>query len=356
MPLTQINQDRITMLEATEDYEVPDQEGVPPAMLSKAIENASDGETIVVEDGDGSIGRINECAEGVTVMARNRLGARIKGGEGDTISCMDGARLGEITFRGLYIEASRRSAVMTLSEKPPYRMNFRDSVIDGGYDHSTNTGADTKWGLMIHRWDGYLDNVALQHIRREHGAYLHTMAGDCLIRNSRLRRNGRTGVQHAGRRNEAGWSPFQMALVDVTVEDNGIGDGGSGITLGGCRSVYLENIQSSIGADGDFVARYMVNHPSKMKFSTGHLVNWDDLGRQDPVQEFEMVGENWFYSAPGTGASTNVKINSADSLYVDGELHVMRHSSLNAVEIAKGTALSAGDGISLDVLGKVVFA
>jgi len=309
MPLTLKNQARVAMLEAQDGYGPPNDKtlaiGQDDFDLSVRIEGALAGETLVVADGDYTIGHINDCSEGVTVMAKNKGQVSITGNAGDTISCMDGARLGEITFKGLVIEASERSMVTTLSQKPPYRMNFEDCIFDGS---KGGFATGDKWGLNIHRWDGYIARCTVRDIDKEHGGYFHTPAGDCLIYQTRAINNGRTGWQFVGRNNEAGYADVQLAFVQDYFENNGRKDGGSQLTVGGCREVYVENCEWLID-------KYRLD-------GTGHFVNWNDKMRQDPCEMIEFRGTNKMFTAEGCMSAPALTVVNSEWLAVSGRIGI----------------------------------
>lgn len=331
MPLTPLNQSRLAMLRDLK-YEVQktDWQVNPGDDISGILENAQPGDSLVLEDGDYTIGRINRCAEGVTVMARNQGRATIKGGSGDTISCMDGSQLGEITFRGLVIEGSSRSAVMTLSEKPPYRMNFDRCVFDGAPGWSGDPDGprpDTKWLVMIHRWFGWANRCTFKNVYREHGGYIHTPGGDILIHQCRSIDNGRTAWQFVGRNAEAGYADVQVAFVESYFANNGRKDGSTQVTVGGCREAYFQDCEWLL----DWAAPY----------GTGHLLNWSDKMRQDPTDLIELVGTNKFFTKDNCGSAPAVRVVNSRELAVSGQLGIFAGGQ-NAAEVSLEAKLSLG--------------
>jgi hypothetical protein len=352
---TPLNQQRIDWIDEHEAYEIPDAPSIsvePGQDVGDLIDTTPAGTTLILEDGDHEIGRITRSA-GCTVMARNCRMATVKANSGDTISCMDGALLEETLFRGLFIEASGRSAVMTLSEKPPYRFNFLDCVIDGGYDHATGQGFDSKWGLMIHRWAGWAARCTFRNIKREHGAYIHTPMSDILLYKNVSENLGRTSYQFVGRRTEAGYADIELHVKDCTLKNPGLRDGGSSLTVQGIGTLLVEDSEFLIGQDRQFRDAYMNSHPNQSVFSTGHIVNWDDLGRCDPTKQVTFKNVN-VWSHPGDGQAPCVTVKNADALKIEGRAYVQTGFNSHAFELKQGMPVDISEIGDYKLGGQVV--
>jgi hypothetical protein len=356
---TALNQQRIEHLEGSAAYEIPDapsQDVEPGRNLAALVDkNRIPGKTFVLEDGEYTMGRITQSV-GCLIMARNERKAIIRGGSGDTISMMDGARLEETTFRGLVIEGSGRSAVMTLSDKPPYRFNFEDCTIDGLYDHAARSGRDTKWGLMIHRWAGYAARCLFENIKREHAAYIHTPMSDILLYKNTVRRCGRTAFQFVGRNNEAGYADVEVHVHGGKYEDCGLKDGGSTLTVQGIGTLLVDgNAEFLIGTNRAFRDAYMASHPDMRVFSTGHIVNWSDKGRCDPTRLVTLKDVNIF-SHPGDGNAPCVQVKNADGLSIQGKASIQAGFNRHAFELKYGMNIDLSKLVEHKLDGEVVLA
>lgn len=347
---SQLNQDRIAMLDAQEGYEVPAPEecyslgadgklyDTNYAILDSRIDlkgclmGYDFHEYPLVVHGDWDGFKIDKPIPGGRIIAADRRGTTIKGGSGYTIY-LESAGIGELTFCGFNIEPSTTAAVVTLDQNGPFLMNFEDCVISGGYDHSKNTGFGAKWGMILHRWSGYVARTNIMNIKYEHAIYAHTLTGDTLIYQCHMKRTGRTNIQVCGRNNESGYGDAELSIQQCRFEDSGLHGGGSTLTLGGTRRVEVIDVTSTLGADSDFTGRYLLNHSTKKAMGQGHLVNWTDKGRQDYVDELHL--ENvLFASAPNAGTAACAQIKACYNLHTAGEIEMYRGYSPNAVEFA----------------------
>jgi hypothetical protein len=60
--------------------------------------------------------------------------------------------------------------------------HFVDCEVDGGFDHGTQTGAETKWGVFTWAVDDFVwSGGSIHNIKREHAIYMHNCLGDVLI-------------------------------------------------------------------------------------------------------------------------------------------------------------------------------
>ena len=284
---------------------------------------------VIVEDGlYPPPGKVSGLGGG-TFIARTKHGVEIDVPSGDNaLYTPDGGLVRETTFRGFRWNSGRLATWSTLSEKPPYRVNWRDCIIDGGYDHANRTGRDTKWGLNGHRWSGYMADCHVRNHYREHGAYIHTPEDDLLIAGCLFEKNGRTAMQVVGRTTEstgkpgAGYADVEVNIHRSTARNNGLKDGGQAWTFAGVRDILIDGgSESFIGDDRDFRDRYMETHPEIPVFGRGHLVVWDDKGRAGYAENVVLEDVN-FKSWPGDGWSPAVQVTASDRLVVRGRVYV----------------------------------
>jgi len=359
--LSPINQARIKDIDAraAAGWIVPDDFilALKDEDLGDAISDLSDGQTLLIPNGEyPGIGKLESCADGITIMAQSKWGVTFKARSGDTIYMDDntGDKYGEITFRGIRIEAGGRAAITTNSRQGiSYKINLEDCIVDGGWSHVAkgplpgfqDWGQYTgKWGLNIHLHDGYVARTTIRNIRKEHGDYTHTYRGDRLWYKVAVERCGRGATQCVGRYNEAGFSEGQFALVRCRFRDNTLNDGGKQITIGGNRETYIEDVECTFGQDRAFLADYLVAHPSKKRMGAGHFVCWSDsmggVPRQDPTHLIEFAGRNLFANAPGCGSAPVMGLKHQKAVIVSEQFAIHAEGQPVAVEFALGTGLT----------------
>lgn len=223
-------------------------------------------------------------------------------------------------FHGFDIPPGETCAFTTYAKNGPYEVSFVDCLIDGGYDHSTETGTMSKWGMIPHVWSGSLIDCTIRNIAKEHAAYPHSISGDVLVRGCRFEGLGRTALQFASRDTEDGYSPYRVTIRDCTIDDVGLNDGGSAITAYGIKELVIRGVKSRIGWREDFREQWKAYHPGRI-FGTGHLAVWEDNGR---AQELDGV---WLHdyvasSAPGCGSAPSLLLRHQKAVLVSGALHV----------------------------------
>jgi len=111
---------------------------------------------------------------------------------------------------------------------------FHGVVIDGGYDWETQTGNNSKWGVLTNGVEDFrFQDGVVQNIHREHSFYLHNNQGDVFILRNLLSRVGRTFLQVTNRPSEGPKGKGRLVLRDNTMTDCALADGGSCITIAG---------------------------------------------------------------------------------------------------------------------------
>lgn len=314
-----------------------------------AIENLGPG-MHVVEPGRYKLGKITKTLGGV-YAARERGTVVIDGfKDGDTISMPDGGGIHPVVFKGWKIEGSSRAAWITEDSKGPYRVSWEWCEVDGGYDHGSASGFDSKWGFVPHRWQGYAAYCHFHDIKREHGIYAHTFmpseaVPDMLLLGCKFARCGRTGFQHVGRLAEGGKSEAVAKVTDCVFDDCGLKDGGSALTVQGIKAVVVKGLRSYIGRDPEFVAAYKASHPGKV-FGTGHFVNWNEsqggVPRDEP-SELVALHDTLVWSAPGCGQASAIQVKNAKRLQVSGGLYVGTGYNKHGFEFGEGMAVDFSD-------------
>ena len=366
MQIAQLNKDRIRQLNEEKDYDwfiaqvgsqsttkvtpndVRDSLGFVlysgDDPLKWAVQNVNG--FCLIEPSVYTVGKI-KSTKGGTFMARINQSVRLVAGEGDTISIDDGKDIAPVVFRGWDIPASGRSAFMTDSRwGSSFDVSFVDCVIDGYYNHATNTGQMAKWGLMPHLWSGYAARCIFRNIKKEHGIYCHEPKADILLLDCEFSRNGRTGCQFVARETEGGYSFVQLDIVGCTFNDNGLNDGGASITAQGIQHILLTRVKSWIGEDRAFRNLYMKNHPEKTAFSTGHVVNWDEFkdgaSRNNPTEIFGL-DDCLFSSHEGDGHAPVLEIKNSVKCVIQNRLYVKAGYSNHAAVVGKGMVIDTSN-------------
>ena len=165
---------------------------------------------------------------------------RSTGAGSDTILVLSGSDpahpFNDITWRDIRIEASSRAGVLIGTGFDPLAgvaytgWTFEDCEIDGDFDHATQSGPESKWGMLTwsiadFTWSG----GSVHNIHREHSFYMHNNAGDVLIENADLYEVGRTALQVVARKweGEIGvGQPLPPNTGDITLRDCVIADTG----------------------------------------------------------------------------------------------------------------------------------
>lgn len=312
---------------------------------------------IDVRHGVYEVGRLGAPAVGHWLEGRPPPGgqARITA-PGDDAVFFDRCPKAPVTFSGMVIDAGTRSAVSTHDDGKPetrYDLDFVGCVVDGGYDHERGVGRDSKWGLNLHRWAGSVKRTTIRRIKREHGIYAHTAAGDIHLDECTIVRCGRSGIQHVGREHESGWSAAEIRITDSVFRDCGLWDGGAAITLQGMRRGVLRRVRSYIGEDEEFVSRYLETHPERARFGSTHFVNWNEFSPSTPNLNLPSEGI-WLddyaaWTAPKCGNGPGVSITNAETAMFTGTVSITTGSEFTP-PLVIDAALDLGGLKSLTLL------
>jgi hypothetical protein len=253
--------------------------------LADALAASEPGEVILLEDGihpgfmigsdssyaynAGAVSDVDICGSGHTVIWP------ATDWSSDTIAIVHDVPTGDIRFWNLRIEGATRAAIIFyqpgVDSTVTYEgFHFHDVVIDGGFNHETQEGLSSKWGVLSYhlsdfRWIG----GAVNNIKREHAFYLHNNVGDVLIRGVTSRHLGRTFLQVTQRANEGMMGAGTLTIEDCIIEDCALTDGGSCITVAGhAGGVVIRNNTVLMGANPD------LGRGSDTFSATGAIVVW----------------------------------------------------------------------------------
>lgn len=265
----------------------------------------------------------------------------LPGSGGDTIAITQQVRCGFITFEGLTIVCGYRAGVMfyKCGENELHEgFRFLDCNLEGGFDHLTGQGANSKWGMWGHslkdfEFRGVRRRSYVRNTRHEHGFYLQNARGDITIENVDASRLGRTFVQFVAR---ADWGPPGVGTILVrncTVEDVGIarGDdykGGSAFTLGGRHSgvAIFENNRFRAGFDQRLKSLTREGVP----YGSGAFVAWDARGERNGTL---ILDGNDFEFAAGCGDRAVVSISGCKDVRIRGKNRFVSGGKTVALEL-----------------------
>jgi len=326
---------------------------VPPGTdvgdLMEATYGRTDTTCFLLPPGKYNIGTVKMCGNCVILSEKSHQAVISRNGDWDSIYFMYGDKTGHVQFIGLFIEGSGRSAVITNPSRPKYHLDFIGCFVDGGYHHDTQSGAKSKWGLMIHQWYGVVAFTTIKNIKDEHCIYAHTMEEDSLIYKCRMGRCGATCIQMVGREDENGYSPFQLDILDSDFFDAGLKAGGSALTFQGTRRLVVKDSRFTIGADKDYRDKYLQNS-TKKHFGTGLFVNWTEQNaihpfvRDLPTEEivFDTVD---FLVNPDDGDRPVVILTNVDLVTIIGTVRVHPGNyNKHSLKIWEGIGYDGSDG------------
>jgi hypothetical protein len=259
---------------------------------------------------------------GAPVVVRGRGARIVPGSSGDTITISQGAPCAWIRFEGLTIVAGNRAAVMFYKCGPGQKhegFQFVDCTIDGGFDHASGRGSNSKWGVWAHGLAGFeYRGGSIFNLRNEHAFYLQNAQGDITIENVRASRLGRTFLQVTARPGEGPPGVGTVTVRNCIVEDAciAIGDdykGGYAFTIAGRHTgvIQLENNRYRAG----FVPEIAKLTRPGVRYGTGALVAWDGFGQPNGRL---VLRNNDFEMAPGCGDRPLVAIGGCTEVDIAG--------------------------------------
>lgn len=250
-------------------------------------------------------------------------------GKSDAISFSQEIHNGFITFKHLVIVPGYRAGILFAQGQGPEWVHegfkFYDCDIIGAWDHLTDTGVSSKWGvwgqaMKDFEFKGIGRRALVQDLRREHGFYLQNPRGDILIEHVEAKRLGRTFCQFTARANSGPPGIGTITVRDCVVTDCCIaaGDGykgGSAFTVAGrlTGTLIFENNSYRAGFDPVLSKLTQKGEP----YGTGAFVAWD--GDQDLPNGRLVLRDNLFELAPGCGDRPLVAISGCREVEIIGK-------------------------------------
>lgn len=310
--------------------------------MEDAILRADPGQTVIIERGDypplslgfgkqrrKSGGKIGGQA-GLPVVVEARGVVRIRGGKGDAIAISQEVPTQHLVFRGIEIHPGTRAGIMLFKQNPSRRhkgIHFEDCEILGQYDHLSDSGQRSKWGVWGHQLDdfrfvGMTAPARIQDIALEHAFYLQNPLGPILLENVHGRRLGRTFCQFTARGKDGPIGIGEVTVRNCLVEDTGISrrdgfKGGSAFTLSGrlTGTVLFEDNEFSCGFDPVLRGLKRRGQP----YGTGAFMAWLEPSAQNMPTKLLVLRNNTFRFAESCGDRPVVSIGGCRDVRIVGE-------------------------------------
>jgi hypothetical protein len=263
----------------------------------------------------------------VTIEGQGEVWIRA-GKASDTIGFSQAVPNGWFTFKNLKIECGYRAGIFFSADggrstHAGYR--FWDCDLYGGWDHLTQTGQKSKWGvwgsgLAEFEFRGQVKRALVQDVRWEHGFYLQNLKGDVLIENVDGARLGRTFCQITAREKEGPPGVGRVTIRNCKISDVGIssGDnykGGSALTFAGRHGGEIVVEKNVFRAGFTPALRGLTREGSP--YGTSALVAWD-RGAGAPNRML-ILRENDFEMAPGCGDRPLVSLGGCLEVRIEGK-------------------------------------
>jgi hypothetical protein len=292
-----------------------------PNPIAAALRSAKPGSRIELEPGDYpgfGIGfkkqapwnaQISGGTKAAPIVVHGKGLVRIVG-KGDTISVSQDVKNGFITFENLVIVPGYRAGVIFAQGRGDWvheGYRFYDCDILGEWNHLTDSGNSSKWGLWGQslkdfEFKGVTRPARVRDIRREHGFYILNPRGDVTIENVEAARLGRTFCQFTARARNGAPGVGTLTVRNCRVEDCCLaaGDnfkGGSAFTVAGRLTGTIVFERNTYRAG--FVPELARLTKPGAPYGTGAFVAWDG-GEAEPNGTL-ILADNRFEFAPGCG-------------------------------------------------------
>jgi len=264
----------------------------------------------------------------ITIVGSGDVWIRADKSYGDTISINQEVKNGHFTFQNLKIEPGYRAAVLFFKQnagKTHDGFKFLDCHILGKWNHTTEQGVRSKWGIWGHsmrdfEFRGVRAPARVENIQQEHGFYIQNAQGPILIENVRAKRLGRTFCQFTARAKDGPPGIGSITVRNCDVQDIGLfkddnHKGGSAFTFAGrlTGEILVENNRYRAGFDAQLARLTRPGVP----YGTGALVCW---GGGEKVKNRKVtIKGNDFEFAKGCGDRPVVSIGGCGQVDVVGK-------------------------------------
>ncbi|MCC6408795.1 MAG: hypothetical protein IT453_16655 [Planctomycetes bacterium] len=246
----------------------------------------------------------------------------------DTIGISQAVPNGWFTFKNLKIACGYRAGIFFNADggKSTHAgFRFWDCDVIGGWDHLTQTGQKSKWGvwgsgIAAFEFRGATRRALVQDVRWEHGFYLQNLKGDVLIENVDATRLGRTFCQITARSKEGPAGVGTVTIRNCKIADVGIssGDnykGGSALTFAGRHRGDIVVEKNVFRAGFAPALRALTREGSP--YGTSALVAWDRGAGE--ANGLLLLRDNDFEMAQGCGDRPLVSLGGCREIRMEGK-------------------------------------
>ncbi len=309
--------------------------------IADALEQAGPGSTIRVQPGDYPGFTLgfdrdnvrNAATSGglpgrpVTVIGEGLVRLHPKKGEGDTISINQAKTTGHFVFRNLEIEPGYRAGILFFTlrrDRTHVGFHFEDCNIIGSWDHVSNRGKKSKWGVYGHSMSDFVfrgtqRKARIENIQQEHAFYIQNPKGDILIENVEATRLGRTFCQFTAREKDGMVGVGTITVRDCYVEDTGLSKwdghkGGSAFTVAGRLSGEILFERNTYRAGFHEELHRLTS--KQLPYGTGAFVAWDG-GEKVPNGRL-VLRDNDFEFAKSMGDRPVVSLGGCKEIEILG--------------------------------------
>ncbi|MCE9595746.1 MAG: hypothetical protein K8S98_16275 [Planctomycetes bacterium] len=277
----------------------------------------------------------------VTIEGQGEVWIR-PGKSSDTLGFSQAVPNGWFTFKNLKIECGYRAGIFFSADggRSTYAgYRFWDCEVHGGWNHLTQTGQKSKWGvwgsgLAEFEFCGRQKRAIVEDVRWEHGFYLQNLKGDVLIENVDATRLGRTFCQITAREKEGPAGVGKITIRNCKISDVGIsaGDnykGGSALTFAGRHGGEIV-VEKNIFRAG-FAPELRGLTREGAPYGTGALVAWD-RGAGAPNGTL-ILRDNDFEMARGCGDRPLVSLGGCREVRIEGKNRFVSGGSVPALAV-----------------------
>jgi len=264
----------------------------------------------------------------ILVQAQGPVRILPAGHGGDTLSINQAVPNGHITFEGITFVPSGRAGIFFFKldgGKSHTGYRFLDCHIEGGWDHATDSGQSSKWGVWGHslkdfEFSGVGTRARIRNLRYEHAFYLQNCRGNVTIENVDCSRVGRTFIQVTARQGDGAPGTGTIILRNNRVEDVAISKddnhkGGSAFTFAGRHRGLILVEKNTYRAGFDPKLRHLTRGDAP--YGTGAVAAWD--GGEPQRNGTLVLKSNVFEMAPGCGDRALVALGGCDEVRLIGD-------------------------------------
>ena len=170
---------------------------------------------------------------------------------------------------------------------------FFNCEMDGGFDHKSGTGFNSKWGMRAYSMSGFLWRGGTVHdVKQEHGFYMSTFRGNGTIQGVTMWELGRTAIQIVARVDVFTCLNMPENPGDILINGNYIADiglqpgdyhAGTAITITGRQNGITRILDNTVEFGFDtftpglrHAILNMPDYPVSKPYGTGAVIHWTE--------------------------------------------------------------------------------